>query len=194
MVRKQNERTILLQYRIIPLSLPTNSILSYFSTPCPLSSRLGAFSFPRDIFPQIFSEIFSNLAKATFCWIFGAKNYGGRRHLSLPKWGGVSLFVGSLYIVTGFYPLRHSRSPPSLHKDKKASNQVKKGQKWNFSWLFLSTPRNFGDNERQKPNIFLKRGFKVGAGCGSACLPFGVSTGGRCAISLCYFADVSKNE
>ena len=29
----------------------------------------------------------------------------------------------------------------------------------------------------QKPNIFLKCGCKVGAGCGSACLPFGVSTG-----------------
>lgn len=28
-------------------------------------------------------------------------------------------------------------------------------------------------------NIFLKCGCKVGAGCGSACLPFGVSTGPR---------------
>ena len=117
MVRKQNERTLLLQYRIIPLSLPTNSILSYFSTPCPLSSRLGAFSFPRNIFPQIFSEIFSKQTKATFFCIFGAKNYvflgrtffcfygaknyGGKGHLSLPKWGGYP-FLYAPYIARAF--------------------------------------------------------------------------------------------
>ena len=32
----------------------------------------------------------------------------------------------------------------------------------------------------------------MGAGCGSACLPFGVSTWCRCAGSLYYFADVSN--
>ena len=53
----------------------------------------------------------------------------------------------------------------------------KKGQNQIFSclpWCFLGI---LGDNKVQKPNIFLKRGCKVGAGCGSACLPFGVSTG-----------------
>ena len=58
-----------------------------------------------------------------------------------------------------------------------------------MAWCFLG---NFGDNEGQKPNIFLKCGCKVGAGCGSACLLFGVSTGCRCAGFLRYFADVSK--
>lgn len=57
----------------------------------------------------------------------------------------------------------------------------------------MSYPREIGDNKRQKPNIFLKCGCKVGAGCGSACLPFGVSTGGRWSRNSCYFADVSKN-
>ena len=94
MVRKQNERTILLQYRIIPLSLPTKTLFLILASR-PLSTRLGAFSSPRNISPQIFSEIFSNQAKATFFCIFGAKNYGGRRLLALPKWGGVSLFVCS---------------------------------------------------------------------------------------------------
>lgn len=32
----------------------------------------------------------------------------------------------------------------------------------------------------------------MGAGCGSACLPFGVSAGVGVSGSLCYFADVSK--
>ena len=32
----------------------------------------------------------------------------------------------------------------------------------------------------------------MGAGCGSACLPFIVSTGGRWSGNSCYFADVSK--
>ena len=51
---------------------------------------------------------------------------------------------------------------------------------------------NFGDQKGQKLNIFLKSGCKVGAGCGSACLPFGVSTGAGVPGSLCYFADVSN--
>ena len=33
----------------------------------------------------------------------------------------------------------------------------------------------------------------MGAGCGSACLPFGVSIGGRWSGNFRYFADVSKN-
>lgn len=56
-------------------------------------------------------------------------------------------------------------------------------------WCFLG---NFGDNKRQNLNIFLECGRKVGAGCGSACLPFIVSTGVGVSGSLCYFADVSK--
>ena len=55
--------------------------------------------------------------------------------------------------------------------------QGKTGQKLIFICSVLSHPRKIGDNKRQKTNIFLKRGCKVCAGCGSACLPFGVSTG-----------------
>ena len=56
-------------------------------------------------------------------------------------------------------------------------------------WCFLGI---FGDRNRRNAKIFLKCGCKVGAGCGSACLPFGVSAGCECAGSLCYFADVSN--
>ena len=82
MVRKQNERTLILQSRIITLSLPTKSIFHILAPLAPFPQDWG-LSLPRNIFPQIFSEIFSNQTKATFFWIFGAKNYGGRGHLSL---------------------------------------------------------------------------------------------------------------
>lgn len=94
--------------------------------------------------------------------------------------------------------VRHSLSPPAFHASIVANFRTirakgaKTGQKQTFIWLVLSHPRKIGDNKRQKPNIFLKCGCKVGAGCGSACLPFCVSTGGRWSGSLCYFVDVSK--
>lgn len=56
-------------------------------------------------------------------------------------------------------------------------------------WCFLG---KIGDNERQKPKIFLKCGCKVDAGCGSACLPFDVSVGAGVRLFRCYFANVSK--
>lgn len=102
-----------------PLAFPNNSttfapnlILSYFSTPRPLSIRLGAFSYPKH-FPANFFRNFFQSAKATFFCIFGAKNYGsfqvtffhifgaknygGKRHLPLRQWGGVSFVAYSLY-------------------------------------------------------------------------------------------------
>ena len=57
MVRKQNERTILLQYRIIQLSLPSKTLFLILASR-PLSTRLGAFSspetFPHKFFPKFF--------------------------------------------------------------------------------------------------------------------------------------------
>ena len=69
------------------------------------------------------------------------------------------------------------QSPPALQKDKRASNQGKRGQKLIFICSVLSYLGNFGDRKGQNTKIFLKCGCKVGAGCGSACLPFGVSSG-----------------
>ena len=51
------------------------------------------------------------------------------------------------------------------------------GQKLIFICSVLSNLGDLRDRKGQKPNIFLKCGCKVGAGCGSACLHFGVSTG-----------------
>lgn len=90
--------------------------------------------------------------------------------------GGVSFVAYSLYIAKVVHPLLF-RTPPARHEGKKASNQGKKGQNLIFICSFLSYLGIFGDRNSQKPNIFLKSGCKVGTGCGSACLPFGVSAG-----------------
>ena len=145
-----------IKWKNYPLAITNNStifahiILSYFSTPCPLSTRLGAFSFPRNIFPKIFSEIFFTKAKATFFWIFGAKNYGGRRLLALPKWGGWSLFVCSPYSHRLYITNRHSltpaslRSPQTLHRSEfpawKGRKQVK--SKHLFAWFCLTSGKS----------------------------------------------------
>lgn len=96
--------------------------------------------------------------------------------------GGVSLFVCSpaapRMLPGCSFPLPF---PLSSWRIFRQSGQIfsKKGQKLDFIcllWCFLG---KIGDRERQKPNIFLKYGCKVGAGCGSACPTFGVPTGCR---------------
>ena len=57
MVRKQNERTLLLQYRIIPLSLPTKTLFLILASR-PLSTRLGAFSSPETFSHKFFPKFF----------------------------------------------------------------------------------------------------------------------------------------
>lgn len=74
---------------------------------------------------------------------------GGRRHLSLPKWGGVS-FVASL-----LYSNRHILTPASLgllHHSKRAKRhriRAKSGQNQIFVYLFLSHLGIFGDKKGQ---------------------------------------------
>ena len=75
-----------------------------------------------------------------------------------PNGGGGCHLLHTRYISTSIHYLQALQSPPAL---RKVSNQGKTGQKWIFLWSFLSTPRNFGDNKRQKPNIFLKVGRKT---------------------------------
>ena len=57
MVRKQNERTILLQYRIITLSLPSKTLFLILA-PRPLSTRLGASSSPETFSHKFFPKFF----------------------------------------------------------------------------------------------------------------------------------------
>ena len=167
MVRKQNERTLLLQYRIITLSLPTKTLFLILASR-PLSTRLGAFSSPRNIFPQIFSEIFSTQGQADFLLYFWREKLWGWRALAAPPLGGVSLFAYSLYSKQGylFAPavsrVQHlpessgfvsccSLSIPALwvfrlsclHRGKFSDNRGKKGQKWIKFWGCLVFSRDF---------------------------------------------------
>ena len=151
MVRKQNERTLILQYRIIPLSLPAKSILSYFSTSPPFH-KIGGFPFPRNIFPQIFSEIFSNQTKVTFFCIFGAKNYGGKGTFCSPNRGGCPFLqalhtINRLYISTGIH--KHKASGLLRHSIEAdfQPERGKRGQKWIFLWSVLVFSR---ENRRQR--------------------------------------------
>ena len=134
-----------------PLAFTNNSTifanetnLSYFSTPRPLSAKIGGVLLPETFSRKKFPKIFPPKGRLTFCYIFGAKNYvllgelfsvfSVRKIMRVrgtcrsANRGGVALFVCSLYIKQArLYPRLFPDSPP-LHKVKRASNQGKKGQ------------------------------------------------------------------
>ena len=164
MVRKQNERTLLLQYRIIPLSLPTKTLFLILA-PRPLSTRLGAFLFPETFshkfFPKFFPirprRLFSTFLarKIVFSWgelfstflvrkIMGVE--GSCRSLN----GGVSLFYAPspLYLGAPFCP---PALLPSMQIFRQ-SGQIfgKNGQKLDFIWCGLVFSREFGRPQRAK--------------------------------------------
>ena len=134
-----------------PLAFQNNSTifahetnLSYFSTPRPLSAKIGGVLLPETFSRKKFPKIFPPKGRLTFCYIFGAKNYvllgelfsvfSVRKIMRVrgtcrsANRGGVALFAYSLYIKPAFIRFCF-RSPPALHQVKRASNQVKKGQK-----------------------------------------------------------------
>lgn len=120
----------------------------------------------------------------TFFYFFGAKNYGGKGRFSLPKWGGVlfcmlSIIARSLY--SNGTPLLAAISSFLRHTTRTKRHRIrsKSGKSEFFFGVLLSHLGKIGDRKGRNVNIFLKSGCKVGAGCGSACLTFGVSTGVR---------------
>ena len=135
-----------------PLAIPNNStifahtILSYFSTPCPLSTRLGAFLFPRNIFPQIFSENFSNLPRRLFAVFLVRKIMGVEGAGRSPNGGGVPFCMLSLYsnrlLSTQSLP-ESSITPPG----QKGIELGQKGAKSNIYLLGFVSPR---ENRRQQ--------------------------------------------
>ena len=60
--------------------------------------------------------------------------------------------------------------------------------------MFLSNPRDFGDKNGQKPNIFLKVGEGERLEMWSACLPFVVSTGAGGRGTLAILLTLAKME
>ena len=91
--------------------------------------------------------------------------------------GGCPFVACSLYINQHILTQGTSRVLLHTTRVKRHRNGAKRGQKLIFICSVLSYPRNFGDNERQKAKNIFESGCKVSAGCGSAWLPFGVSTG-----------------
>ena len=93
-------------------------ILSYFSTPRPLSTRLGAFSYPETFSRKFFPKFFPILPRRLFSGFLVRKimvSWGELFSTFLVRkimrvegtcrsanGGGWSLFAGSLYIATGF--------------------------------------------------------------------------------------------
>ena len=151
MVRKQNERTILLQYRIITLSLPTKTLFLILASR-PLSTRLGAFSSPETFSHKFFPKFFPIRPRRLFSTflvrkIMGAK--GSCRSLN----GGGHPFLYALHISNR---LLLSSLFPALIVSNVQTNRAKRGKNEFFFgvlWCFLGI---FGDKEGQKPNIFLK--------------------------------------
>ena len=159
MVRKQNERTLILQSRIIPLSLPTKSIFHILAPLAPFPQDWG-LSLPPKHFPANFFRNFFQSDQGdfflyfwcenyvflgrTFFYFFGAKNYGGEGHLSLLQWGGGGVPCPMLPYIAGipFCPLVFPF--PAYHQGKKPRKQGKTGQKLDFIWCALVFSRCFG--------------------------------------------------
>ena len=134
-----------------PLAFTNNSTifanetnLSYFSTSPPLL-KIGGFLLPETFSRKKFPKFFPPKGRLTFCYIFGAKNYvllgelfsvfSVRKIMRVrgtcrsANRGGCP-FLPTLYISSRLlFAPGYLRSPPPLHKVKRASNQVKIGQK-----------------------------------------------------------------
>ncbi len=172
MVRKQNERTLILQSPIIPLSLPTNFNLSYFSTSPPFH-KIGGFPFPPETFShKFFPKFFLPKGRLTFCCIFGAKNYvllgelfsifmarkimGAKGSCRSPNGGG-SLFVCSLYSKGRSISSSRSESLSSsivANFQSIGANFQQKGAKVRFYLVCLGVFSGFSETKRGENLIY----------------------------------------
>ena len=109
MVRKQNERTLLLQYRIIQLSLPTKTLFLILASR-PLSTRLGAFSSPETFPHKFFPKFFPIRPRRLFSVFLVRKIMGVEGAWRSPNGGGVSLSY-ALHIARSPYFLQLLRVP-----------------------------------------------------------------------------------
>ena len=87
MVRKQNERTLILQYRIIQLSLPTKTLFLILASR-PLSTRLGAFSSPETFSRKFFPKFFSIRPRRLFSGFLVRKIMGAKGSCRSRNGGG----------------------------------------------------------------------------------------------------------
>ena len=142
-----------------PLAFQNNSTifahetnLSYFSTPRPLSAKIGGVLLPETFSRKKFPKIFPPKGRLTFCCIFGAKNYvllgelfsvfsvrkimrvrGTCRSANRGGW----LFLPTLYISSrlSFAPASRVSGTPKGHRIR--AKQVK--SKHLFAWFCLTS-------------------------------------------------------
>ena len=136
MVRKQNERTILLQYRIIPLSLPTKTLFLILASR-PLSTRLGAFSSPETFPHKFFPKFFPIKPRRLFSVFLVRKIMGAKGSWRSPNGGGGCPFSYALHIANWllFYPPFRLPFLPSSWQIFRQTGQ--KGAKVNFSLVVV---------------------------------------------------------
>ena len=131
-----------------PLAFTNNSTifahetnLSYFSTPRPLSAKIGGVLLPETFSRKKFPKFFPPKGRLTFCYIFGAKNYvllgelfsvfSVRKIMRVrgtcrsANRGGGWLFLPTLYISSrlSFAPASRVSGTPKEHRI--GSKQVK---------------------------------------------------------------------
>lgn len=142
MVRKQNERTLLLQYRIIPLSLHTNIIISLVLAPRPHSpTRLGAFLFPETFSHKFFPKFFPIRPRRLFSVFLVRKIMGTKHSFRSPTGGGCPSFIPALCPLS-LLPLW---SPLYL-------SSIQKARIWIYFGMALCFLGKIGDSEERKPN------------------------------------------
>ena len=142
MVRKQNERTILLQYRIIPLSLPTKTLFLILASR-PLSTRLGVFSSPETFSRKFFPKFFPILPRRLFSGFLVRKIMGVEGTCRSPNGGGCPFsYAHHTAKVSLFHPTSPSpfTSPTVANFQTIRSKQVK--SKHLFAWFCLTSGRS----------------------------------------------------
>ena len=143
MVRKQNERTLLLHSRIITLPLHPNTsshLLFIISTSPSISAKIGGISFTPETFPRKnFRKIFyiNQSFGANFFLLFWCEKLWGLKALGAPQMGGGCPFLYAPHIAYGV--LFHPPFLPSfLPSSWQISNQSgQKGAKVKFFLLAL---------------------------------------------------------
>ena len=186
MVRKQNERTILLQYRIIPLSLPIQSF--HILALRPLSTRLGAFSFPETFSRKFFPKFFPILPRRLFSGFLVRKIMGVEGAGRFPNGGGGYPFLHAFYIANRhLFASGKFQSPPAFpafivaHFQPK---QVENRSKSNIFLLVFVSPRENRRPKTAKTKIYFTFGAFVVLLSSSFVVAVVVSIGCRWSGSL----------
>ena len=143
----------------------SSHLLFIISTSPSISAKIGGISFTPETFPRKkFRKIFyiNQSFGADFFLYFRCEKLWGLNTLAAPQMGGGVPFC----MLPGCSPAAPFLSPIVANFQPIGVNfRQKKGQRLIFIWSVLSYPRKTGDRKEQKPNIFLKCGCKVGAGC-----------------------------